>query len=84
MGLFRNRKDIGEDLEAREREKMHGIAAGLKKFDDDDDDSYDVYEMALKKRSISGMLSQALRDEGAGDMVKKIKWRKRRISEDET
>ncbi len=77
-----NKKELLPEVEERDREKMKELASQNKVFRPDEDDATSVYELALKKRSMNSILSQAMRDEGFGDSIKKMRWRKRKISED--
>ena len=82
MGLSRNKSlDLSDEFGRRQRERLK--EAGLSIDLDDEDDAQYTYEMALKKRSVAGLLSQAMREQGGKDATKGIKWRKRRVSEDE-
>lgn len=82
MGLSRNRSlDHSEEFSRRQREKLKNSSL-LKDFDSDDADQYS-YEMALKKRSITSMMTAALKEDQGKDAIKGIKWRRRRIEEEE-
>ena len=81
MALLRKAKlDNSDEFARREREKIKDGYL-VKDLSDDEEDNY-TYEMALKKRSIAALLNKAIEDE-TGNKPKGIRWRKRKISEDE-
>jgi hypothetical protein len=70
-------------LEEAMKERERALAAGLESpplFPEDDES--DAYQMVLKRRKMAGILQQALRDEGLGDLAKRIRWKKEHLSED--